>query len=489
MDTPPSSQIPDEGDLPPEEIARHLHRAADWIRHYLETIEERAVLPAIEPGEFSAQLPEEAPVDGEPMDRILDDFARRVPPALTHWNHPSFHAWFSNTGSGPGIVAEMLTAALNNNAMVWQSGPASTEMEAVVCDWLRRMMGLPEGFFGQIQDTASIATIAALAAARQRATEGRVRTEGLRGLPLLRMYSSEEAHSSVEKAAILLGLGQDAVVKIEVDEAFRMRPDKLQEAIERDRRAGRLPMAVVATVGTTGTTSVDPVAAVATICEREGLWLHVDAAYGGAMAVVEEYRWVLDGCGRADSLVVNPHKWLFVPMDCSVFYCRDRQTLKEAFSLVPTYLMTPQDDRAYNLMDYGPALGRRFRSLKLWMVLRAYGRRGIAERIRRHVELARLLQDWIAAEREWEQMAPAPMSTVLFRHHPAGLDDEEGLRRHNEEILRAVNATGEVFLSHTIVRGRYALRLAIGNIRTQERHIRKAWRLLKEAAAERASSI
>ncbi len=475
-------RIPAEGDFPPEEIARHLHWAADWIRHYLETVEDQAVLPRVQPGEFASRLPAKAPVEGEPMDRILDDFAHLVPPALTHWNHPSFHAWFSNTGSGPGIVAEALAAALNNNAMVWQSGPASTEMEAVVCDWLREMMGLPPGFFGQIQDTASVATIAALAAARHRATGGRVRTEGLRSLPALRIYTSEEAHSSVEKAAILIGVGQDGVVKIEVDDTFRMRPDRLRQAIQEDRKAGRLPVAVVATVGTTGTTSVDPVAAIARICGEEGLWLHVDAAYGGAMAVVEEYRWVLKGCDRADSLVVNPHKWLFVPMDCSVFYCRDPQTLKAAFSLVPTYLMTPEDGRVRNLMDYGPALGRRFRALKLWMVLRAYGSRGIAERIRRHVELARRLQEWIAAEAGWEQMAPAPMSTVLFRHHPVGLDDEESLREHNEAILHAVNATGKVFLSHTMVGDRFALRLAIGNIRTRLRHLEKAWRLLRETA-------
>ena len=477
-----NERVSTEGDFPPEEIARHLHRAADWVRHYLETIEEQAVLPRVQPGEFAARLSSSAPVEGESMDRILDDFVRLVPPALTHWNHPSFHAWFSNTGSGPGIVAEMLAAALNNNAMVWQSGPASTEMEAVVCDWLREMMGLPPGLFGQIQDTASVATIAALAAARHRVTEGRVRTKGLRALPPLRMYTSEEAHSSVEKAAILLGIGQDGVVKIETDSEFQLRPLRLQETIDEDRRGGKLPFAVVATVGTTATTSVDPVAAIAEICQREDLWLHVDAAYGGAMAVVDEYRKVLDGCDSADSLVVNPHKWLFVPMDCSVLYCRDAETLRAAFALVPSYLMTPEDGQVHNLMDYGPALGRRFRSLKLWMVLRAYGSQGIAERIRSHVQLAHLLQEWIAAENGWEQMAPAPMSTVLFRHHPPGIDDEAALRQRNEIILRTVNSTGQIFMSHTIVRGRFALRLAIGNIRTRRRHLEKAWRLLRQAA-------
>jgi aromatic-L-amino-acid decarboxylase len=470
-------------DLPPDELRRHLHAASDWVAHYLETLEERPVLPRVRPGDFAARLPARPPEEGEPMDRILEDFDRLVPDAITHWNHPSFHAWFSNTASGPGIIGELLAAALNNNAMVWRSGPASTELEAVTCDWLRQLLGLPEDFDGHINDTASVGTATALAAARQTATGGTVRREGLGACAPLRIYTSEEAHSSVERAAILLGLGQDGVVKLPTDEDFRLRVDALEEAVTADRAAGRVPMAVVATVGTTATTSVDPVPAVADVCAREGIWLHVDAAYGGAMAVVEEYRWVLAGCERADSLVVNPHKWLFVPMDCSVLWCRRPAALREAFSLVPSYLMTPEDGMARNLMDYGPALGRRFRSLKLWMVLRAYGRRGLAGGIRRHVELAAALQSWIAAEAEWEQMAPAPMSTVLFRHHPEGMDDEEELRRHNEAVLERVNADGRIFLSHTMVRGRFALRLAIGNARTEMRHIETAWRRLREAAA------
>ena len=470
------------GDLSPEEITRHLQTAAEWIGEYLATIEQQDVFPSIEPGDFARQLSPKPPLHAEDMEQILSDFARLVPPATTHWNHPSFHAWFANTGSGPGIIAETLSAALNNNAMVWRSGPASTEMEMVTCDWLRQILGLPASLFGMIHDTASTAIIAALAAARHQTTKGEVRERGLRSLPPLRVYCSEEAHSSVERAALLLGLGSSNVVKIEVDDEFRLRPDALKRTIASDVEAGFLPMAVVATVGTTGTTSVDPVAAMATICQERGIWLHVDAAYGGAMGVVEEFRWVLDGCEHADSLVVNPHKWLFVPMDCSVLYCKDAQALRRAFSLVPSYLETPEDPKVRNLSEYGPALGRRFRALKLWMVIRAYGSEGIAARIRYHVQLARDLQSWIKAAEYWEQLAPAPMSTVLFRHHPKGMTDERALEAHNQSILSMVNASGQAFLSHTIVRGAFALRLAIGNLRTRRTHLRQTWRLLQDTA-------
>jgi aromatic-L-amino-acid decarboxylase len=286
----------------------------------------------------------------------------------------------------------------------------------------------------------------------------------------------------VEKAAIILGLGQENVVKIPTDSKFRMRPDALLGAIMQDRSHGKIPCAVVATVGTTATTSIDPVASIARITRSESLWLHVDAAYGGAMAVCGEYRWVLEGCEHADSLVVNPHKWLFTPMDCSVMYTRHPEALRAAFSLVPSYLMTPERGRARDLMDYGPALGRRFRSLKLWFVLRAYGSRGIAARVRHHVRLAELLQSWIAETPEWEQLAPAPMSVVLFRHHPPGMDDEDELRAHNESLLASANASGECFLSNTLVKNRYALRVAVGNIRTERRHLEGAWRRLQEAA-------
>jgi aromatic-L-amino-acid decarboxylase len=471
------------GDFSPEELTQYLQATAEWIGDYFDKIEEQNVFPQIKPGAFTRQLPSKAPAKPEDMEHILADFAKLVPPAITHWNHPNFHAWFANTGSVPGIVAETLAAALNNNAMVWRSGPASTEMETVVCDWLRQILGLPAGLFGMIHDTASVAIIAALAAGRHRATEGEVRTRGLRQLPPLRVYASEEAHSSVERAAIVLGLGTENVVKVTADREFRMIPEELGKAIAKDKKAGHRPMAVVATVGTTGTTSIDPVAKIAPLCKEHALWLHVDAAYGGAMAAVPEYRWVLEGCEHADSLVVNPHKWLFVPMDCSVLYCKSAEDFRRAFSLVPSYLETPEDEIARNLTDYGPAMGRRFRSLKLWMVMRAYGSEGIAARVKYHLDLAQELQQWIARADNWEQLAPAPMSTVLFRHHPAGISDEAQLERHNRAILEEVNRSGQAFLSHTIVRGAFGLRLAIGNLRTQRSHLLGTWRLLQDVAS------
>lgn len=471
------------GDMDPGELRRFGREVADWVADFRAGIEELPVLAQVEPGEILARLPKQPPSEPEPMESILNDFRDVIVPGTTHWNHPGFLAYFANTGSGPGILGETLAAALNVNAMVWRTGPAATELESRVLDWLRQMLGLPESFDGHINDTASVGTLVALAAARERATGGRVRRSGLAELPPLRLYCSHEAHSSVEKAALVLGLGEEGVRKIDVDEQYRLRPDRLAQAIEDDRRAGRLPMAVVATVGTTSTTSIDPVAAIADVCEEAGLWLHVDAAYGGAMGIVPEFRPLLEGCDRADTFIVNPHKWLFAPMDCSALYCRDPEAIRQAFSLVPAYLMTPEQGAARNLMDYGPSMGRRFRALKLWMIIRYFGTEGMADRIRRHVELARTFARWIDEEPGWERMAPTPMSTVLYRHHPGDLDGEDDLARLNEAILDAVNRTGKAFLSHTVVDGMYALRLAIGNLRTEFEHLEATWSLLREKAA------
>ena len=472
----------ERGDMDPREFRRYGREVVDWIADYLAGVDDYPVLARVRPGEIASALPSEPPAEPIPLDETLRDFHEILLPGITHWNHPRFHAYFAITGSAPGVLAEALAAALNVNAMLWRTSPAATELETVVLGWLRRMMGLPASFDGHINDTASVSTLVALAAARQVATEGTVRERGLAGGPRLRLYTSEEAHSSVEKAALLLGLGREGVRRIPTDDAFRMDVSALERTVAEDRAAGWTPMAVSATVGTTSTTSVDPVPAIADLCEREKIWLHVDAAYGGAMALVPEYRWVLDGCERADSLVVNPHKWLFVPIDLSALYCRRPEVIREAFSLVPPYLMTPEDGLARNLMDYGPSLGRRFRALKLWMVIRTFGVRGMAERIRAHVEMARSFASWVDEAPDWERMAPAPMSTVLFRHRPAGRPSEDALDEHNRRLLEAVNATGRVFLSHTLVRGRFALRLAIGNLKTTLTHMRETWSLLRREA-------
>jgi aromatic-L-amino-acid/L-tryptophan decarboxylase len=472
------------GDMPPEEFRRHAHAVVDWIADYLAGVEKYPVLSQVKPGEVAARLPLAPPERGEAMEEAIADFERVVVPGLTHWQHPGFHAYFAITGSAPGILGEMLAAGVNNQAMLWRTGPGPTELEERTLDWLRQLIGLPEAFRGTIQDTASISTLVAIAAARE-AAGLRIREEGMSGrdLPRLAVYTSEQVHSSIEKAAITLGIGMRGVRKIATDAEFRMDPAALERAIEEDVAAGIEPICVVATVGTTSTTSIDPVPAIADVCARHGVWLHVDAAYGGSAAVAPELRWILDGCGRADSLVVNPHKWLFVPVDLSALYFRDPAVARRAFSLVPDYLVTPEGESVTNLMDYGPALGKRFRSLKLWFVLRYFGAEGVAARIREHVRLANLFAEWVDAEPGWERMAPVPLALVCFRHRPEGMTEEE-VDAHNERIMAAVNASGRIFLSHTKLRGRIALRLAVGNLRTTEAHVRDAWELLKTAAGE-----
>jgi len=401
---------------------------------------------------------------------------------VTHWNHPRFHAYFSSSAGSPGILGEFLSAALNSNGMVWQSCPAVSELEEVTLSWLRQMLGLPDNFWGMIHDTASTSTLHGLAAAREAVGDLRTRELGMAGrrdMPLMRTYCSEFAHSSVEKAVITLGFGTEGMRKIPVDDQFRMRPDALAEAISEDRRKGFRPFCVVATVGTTSCTSIDPVSAIADICEREKLWLHVDAAYGGSAAIVPEMRFVLDGCDRADSFVVNPHKWLFVPVDCSVLYTRKPEIMRRAFSLVPEYLRTRHDDSVRNLMDYGVPLGRRFRALKLWFVLRYFGWDGLAVRLREHVRIAKTFAGWVKSDPDFELLAPVQFGAICFRAHPRGMDDEAALDALNERLLSAVNKTREVFLSHTKLGSRYTIRMVVGQLRTQEAHARSAWELFQ----------
>jgi len=463
-----------------DEFLREGHRLIDWIAEYLRDPGKYPVVARTRPGELRAALPPRAPRDGEPLAAALADFERLVLPAVTHWNHPGFFAYFANTSSPPAILGELLSAALNANGMLWKTSPAATELEVTVLDWLRDAVGLPPGLFGVIQDTASSATLVALAAAREAVPGLDVRRRGLVGQARLRMYASEHAHSSVEKAGIVIGIGQDGFRKIPADAAFRMDVDALRAAIAEDRAAGFTPFAVTATVGTTSTTSIDPVAAIAEVAEREGLWLHVDAAYAGSAAVVPELRHVLAGCERADSLVMNPHKWLFVPVDLSVLYTRKPEVVRAAFSLVPDYLRTPEDAVAPNLMDYGVSLGRRFRALKLWLVMRAYGTDGLAARIREHVRLAAVFRSRVETDAEWEVVAPSPLSVVCFRARLPGSPDEAD--RGNERIMEAVNRSGDAYLSHTRLGGRTVLRLAVGNAGTTEAHVARAWDLLREAA-------
>ena len=471
------------GEIDAAELRQALHRAADMIVDYLGNVEDYSVLPNIEPGHVAASLPASAPDQGESLERILDDYSRLIEPNVTHWNHPGFMAYFAITGSGPGILGEALTAALNVNAMLWRTSPAATELEERVCDWLRQMVDLPSEFRGHINDTASISTLLSLGAARHRIPGIDVRQKGLAGrsdVPPLVVYVSDQAHSSCDKAALTLGLGLDNVRHIPVDERFRMSPGRLQQAIAADRAAGRLPMAVVATLGTTATTSLDPVDEIADICQREGIWLHVDAAYAGNAAICPEMRSGFSGWDRADSIVLNPHKWLFTPVDCSVLLVRDLDLLRATFSLVPDYLASSETE-VVNLMDLGVQLGRRFRALKLWMVIRAYGVDGLREQIRRHCRLASELAEEIDRHESFEVVAPVPFSTVCFRWLTGDSPAESD--RLNEELLSRVNARGEVFLSHAVLDDRFTLRLTIGNLKTTATHVEEAWRLIRDSAS------
>ena len=469
--------------MDPEEFRKLGKEVVDWIADYLKNAEKYPVFSQVKPGDIKKQLPTTPQASPEKMETILADFNRIILPGITHWNHPGFLAYFANSASAPGILAEMLATALNVNGMLWRTSPSATELEEVVTDWYRQMLGLPAEFQGVIIDTASVSTLVALTAARE-AVHRQVREQGLSGrtdLQRLRLYCTEHTHSSIEKAAIILGVGQESVRKIFSDSEFRMNTQALADAVVEDKKNGWLPFAVVATVGTTSSTSIDPVPAIAYICQKEKIWLHVDGAYGGAAAIIPEMRYVLDGCDRADSFVTNPHKWLFTPMDCSVLFTRHVGILKQAFSLVPDYLKTT-DGTVNNYMDWGVQLGRRFRSLKLWFIIRSFGVEGLASLLREHCRLAREFASWVDADKNFERIAPVPFSVVCFRYHPKDISDETKLEQLNTQIIDRINATGEVFLSNTKLNDRYTIRIAIGNIATTEKHIKRVWELLKAEA-------
>jgi aromatic-L-amino-acid decarboxylase len=473
------------GDMDPGDFRLAGHRLVDWIADYLADPGRYPVLSRVHPGDIASALPASAPADGEPFDAIFADFERIVVPGLTHWNHPGFFAYFAITGSAPGVLAEMLSAALNVQAMLWRTSPSATELEEVTLMWLRKLLGLPDAFEGVIYDTASISTMHALAAARERHAPD-VRTRGMAGrddLPRMRIYASDQTHSSIDKAVITLGFGQDSLRRIESDHEYRMKPEVLARAIADDRAAGWLPIAAVATVGTTSSTSVDPVRAVASVCRSEGLWLHVDAAYAGVAAMVPGCDWILSGAEQAESLVVNPHKLLFTPFDLSVLYTPHMNVLRAAFAVTPEYLKTVEAAPVKNLMDTGIQLGRRFRALKLWMVLRHFGANGLRARLGEHMRLARLFAGWVDGSPAFERLAPVPFSVVCFRARSNGLSEPE-IDVLNERLLESINDTGEIFISHTKLDGRYTLRLAIGNLHTTEQHVARAWALLQQHAAQ-----
>ena len=468
--------------MQPDEFRRHAHELVDWIADHLAGVGELPVVPEVRPGEIRGRLPSSPPEQGEPFAAMFHDFQEVILPGMTLWNHPGWFAYFPGNNSPPSILGEMLTAALGAQCMSWATSPAATELEQVVMDWLRQMLGLPDSFVGVIQDTASTATLVALLSARERATAHAAGTTGLAqaGARLV-VYASREAHSSVDKAVKLAGYGTNQLRHVPVTAEFALDPAALERAIMTDREAGLTPACVVATVGTTSSTAIDPVPAVATLCRRHGIWLHVDAAFAGAAAIVPEFRWLLDGVQFADSLVFNPHKWLLTNFDCSAYYVRDPDSLLRTFGLTPEYLRTTYDAEVVNFRDWGIQFGRRFRALKLWFVIRSYGVEGLRAMIRRHVALGQELKGWIDERPDFELMAPVPLSLVCFRYHPHGVEEKE-LDALNERLLAKVNASRRVHLTHTRLDGRYVIRLVVGQRQTEREHVAQAWALIREAA-------
>ncbi len=467
-------------DMSPEEFRIYGHKLIDWIADYLKNVEKYPVLPAVKPGELKKKFPESPPEYGQSMNEILNDIDEKIIPGVTHWNHPKFMALFNSTSSGPGILAELLTAALNVNGMIWKTGPIATELEQVTLSWLRQMLELPSKFWGIIYDTASISTVHAIASAKTQIASG-IKCKNL--AEKLSIYFSGQAHSSVEKGALFLGIKRENIRKIETDDEFRMIPGKLEEEIEKDKKQGLIPFCVIATIGTTSSTSVDPVNEIAKICRENNIWLHVDAAYAGVTAMIPEMRHYFNGIEKADSFVVNPHKWLFMPVDISVFYTSKPRILKKTFSLTPEYLKTGTDSIAVNYMDYGIQLGRRFRSLKLWFVIRYFGKNGLTALLRKHINIAQQFANLIDEHPYFERMAPAPFSTVCFRAKPLSISSDH-LNGFNEKLMNRINDTGKAFLSHTKLNGNFVIRLVISGIRTEEKHMLEVWDLLQDTLME-----
>jgi aromatic-L-amino-acid/L-tryptophan decarboxylase len=493
----PRSQRGELGDTPPEEFLKQLHQLADWIADLREHIEKLRVAPSDKPGAILARLPPEPPEQSEPFEKILSDVDKLIVPGMTHWSHPMFLAYFGWTTTAPGILGEIISVPLNVNAMTWRTCPAATELETLVIHWIRQWMHLPKKFDGVVYDTASVGVMHALAVAREEAAPS-VRTRGLVGAdaPVFRIYASEQAHSSAEKAAIALGLGEENVQRVATDAAFRMDVNALREMVARDVRNNFKPMAVIATSGTTSTASVDPVPQIAKVCRDNRMWLHIDGAYGAGFAILPENKSLTNGWSEADSIVVNPHKSLFVPLDFSVLYVRDLERLRRVFTLVPEYLRGDTVEAQKNYMDYGIQLGRRFRALKAWIIFRSFGREGMAARLRESVRLANLFADWIKSDTRFELAAPVSMGVVCFRwvgsarradsrklSGQRGVPTrDENLDKLNSEIVERINASGRAYLTQTKLQGRTVMRIGLGNVLTTEEHLRKAWQLILETA-------
>lgn len=466
-----------------QEFRQYAHQMADWMADYLENIEDKPVRSQVRPGDVYKQLPVSPPSKGESMDSIIDDVNKIILPGITNWQSPNFFAYFPANSSYPSVLAEMMTATFAAQCMVWETSPAAAELEEKVMNWLKEMTGIPMNFEGVIQDSASTSTLVAILSAREKASAFSANENGIEK-NRFRVYCSAEAHSSVEKAVKVAGIGRGNLRKIAVDHQLAMIPDQLEQAIVNDIRDGLLPACVIAAIGTTGTVAMDPLGKIAEICRKYDVWLHVDAAYAGSAMVLQQYRYLLDGIELADSYVFNPHKWMFTNFDCSAYFIRDKQALLKTFSITPEYLKTAEDKQVNNYRDWGVPLGRRFRALKLWFVMRTYGVAGMQQKIRDHIAAGQWIKEEILENQEIELMAPAPFNLVCFRFHPAGINDESALDLLNEKILNKINHSGKVFLTHTRLNGRFVIRFVAGQTHTTLETVKNGWKYIIDTAVE-----
>jgi aromatic-L-amino-acid decarboxylase len=463
---------------------KYAHEFVDWMADYLEQVEKLPVKAQVEPGDIYRQIPERAPVKGESMAEIFIDFMNIILPGMTHWQSPNFFAYFPANSSYPSVLAEMLTATLGAQCMKWETSPAAAELEEKVMDWLKAMTGLPKHFQGVIQDSASTATLVAILNAREKNSEFQVNEKGMKWFDNFRVYCSTETHSSIEKAVKVAGIGSQNLVKIGVDEQFRLDPRMLKSAIESDLKIGNKPVCVVATLGTTGVTAIDPLQEIASICSRYGIWLHVDAAFAGSALILPEFRWMIKGVEHADSFVFNPHKWLFTNFDCSAYFVKDKYSLLRTLQVLPEYLRTKDQGKVNDYCDWSVPLGRRFRALKLWFVLRSFGVETLQEKLRYHISLAKDMAERISQEEDFELMAPVTLNLVCFRYKPEGIEDENEINMINESLLKKINATGKIYLSHTKLNGKFVIRMLIGQTGVEKRHVESAWRLVRVLSSE-----
>ncbi|MGB8492211.1 MAG: pyridoxal-dependent decarboxylase [Bacteroidales bacterium] len=464
-----------------EEFRKYAHDLVDWMAGYMENIESYPVKSQVKPGEIFARLPDEASMEAEPFGNLMKDLEEIIMPGITHWQSPSFFAYFPANSSPPSVLAEMIIATLGAQCMIWETSPAAAELEEKMMIWLRDLIGLPANFEGVIQDTASTATLAAIITAREKVSGFRINNEGAGSAGTLRVYCSDQTHSSVEKAVKICGIGRNNLVKIPVLSDFSMDPDALREAVSSDRERGFLPCCVVGTIGTTGTTAVDPLRAIGEICAEHNIWFHVDAAMAGTALILPEFQWMLDGREYIDSFVFNPHKWMFTNFDCSAFFVRDPDILIKTFEILPEYLKTRTRGLVNDYRDWGVPLGRRFRALKLWSVMRTYGIKGLQEKIRLHIGLASDLAAGISAEPDFEILAPVVINVVCFRYKPTGVNDSD-LNSLNETLNHRLNDSGRIYLTHTVINGIYTLRMVTGQTNVSPEHVREAWDLIRATA-------